>query len=114
MLEIVAIYHQKIKAYLYLCLEYSYMSHHSKKLKEVNSINNSKQYHCPRCGTEVITEFDDSFDCPRCRLEFEKADCDRLEDDSAILSINEKYDLFKAMGVDPKHPEKHKKYFEDL
>jgi len=35
------------------------------------------------------------------------------EDDSAILSVEEKLNLFKALGVDPKNPEKHKKYFED-
>ena len=72
-----------------------------------------KRYHCPRCGSKKIIEYDDSFDCPICQLEFEKADCDRLEDDTDILSIEEKLNLFKALGVDPKHPEKHKKFFED-
>ena len=65
------------------------MSHHSKKFKEVDSINNSKKYHCPRCGTELIKDYGRSFDCPICESEFEKADCDRHEDDdSAILSID--------------------------
>lgn len=90
------------------------MSHHSKKLKEMNSINNSKKYYCPRCGTEEITDYGESFDCPQCKLEFEKAACDRHEDDdSAILSFEELDGVFKSLGVDPKHPEKHKKYFED-
>jgi len=90
------------------------MSDHSKKYSEVNSISNSKTYHCPRCGTESIMEYDDSFDCPVCRLEFSKASCDRHEDDdSAILSYEELDGVFKSLGVDPKHPEKHKKYFED-
>ena len=90
------------------------MSHHSQKCKEVNLISNSKKYHCPRCGAEIIKDYGGSFDCPRCSLEFEKADCDRLEEDeSAILAIEEKLNIFRALGVDPKHPERHKKYFED-
>ncbi len=89
------------------------MSHHSKKFKDVNQISPSKNYHCPRCRTEIIKDYGDSFDCPNCRLEFEKADCDHLEkDDSAILAIEEKIDIFKAFDIDPHNPE-HKRFFEE-
>ena len=89
------------------------MAHHSKKFKDVNPINPSKIYHCPRCGTERIKDYGDSFDCPICNSEFEKADCDRHEDDdSAILAIEEKINFFKAFDIDTHNPE-HKRFFED-
>ena len=58
--------------------------------------NVPRKYHCPRCKTEEIIEYDDSFDCPICRLEFEKRDCDLYEDDQ-ILSVEEKLEIVSTL-----------------
>ena len=58
-----------------------------------------KKYHCPRCGNEDIVDYTDSFDCPSCELEFEKKDCDELED-SQILAVEEKLGVIEAIGLD--------------
>lgn len=58
-----------------------------------------KTYHCPRCGNKEIIEYSDSFDCPLCSLEFEKQDCDELED-ANILAVQEKLGIIKALGLD--------------
>jgi len=58
-----------------------------------------KKYHCPRCGNEDIVNYTDSFDCPTCKLEFEKKDCDELED-SQILAVEEKLGIVDAIGLD--------------
>jgi len=55
-----------------------------------------RKYHCPRCKTEEIIEYDDSFDCPICSLEFEKKDCELLEDDQ-ILAVEEKLEIVKTI-----------------
>ena len=55
-----------------------------------------RKYHCPRCKTEEIIEHDDSFDCPICRLEFEKKDCDLFEDDQ-ILAVEEKKGIVRTL-----------------
>ena len=59
-----------------------------------------KKYHCPKCGNKDIVEYTESFDCPSCKLEFDKKDCDELED-SQILAIEEKLGVIKAIGLDP-------------
>ncbi|MFX1277099.1 MAG: hypothetical protein ACFFBP_19410 [Promethearchaeota archaeon] len=46
-------------------------------------------YHCPRCGNNNIINYDDTFDCPNCNLEFNKSDFKFYADDE-ILSIEEK------------------------
>jgi len=46
-------------------------------------------YHCPRCKNEKIIDYGDTFDCPICKLEFEKKDFELYEEEN-ILSINEK------------------------
>ncbi|TFG20506.1 MAG: hypothetical protein EU529_14765 [Promethearchaeota archaeon] len=58
-----------------------------------------KKYHCPRCGNEEIADYTDSFDCPSCNLEFDKKDCDELEE-SQILSVEEKLGIIKGLGLD--------------
>ena len=58
-----------------------------------------KKYHCPRCKKEEIANYTDSFDCLSCNLEFEKKDCDELED-SQILSVEEKLGIIKELGLD--------------
>ena len=53
-----------------------------------------KPYYCPRCKSKDINEYDDTFDCIHCNLEFDKKDCDELDDDQ-ILSIKEKLEFVK-------------------
>ncbi len=60
-----------------------------------------KKYHCPRCGNEDIVDYTDSFDCPSCGFEFDKKDCDELED-SQILSVEEKLGITEALDLDQK------------
>ena len=56
----------------------------------------TKKYHCPRCKNEKIIEYDDSFDCPICRLEFEKKNFEIFEDDE-ILAVEEKVKIVKTL-----------------
>ena len=49
-----------------------------------------KKLYCPRCGNTNIKEYDSSFDCPECKLEFEIDDFNSIKDKSSILSIEEK------------------------
>jgi len=59
----------------------------------------ARKYHCPRCKTEAIIEYDHSFDCPIYRLEFEKKDCDLFEDDE-ILDVEEKLEIVSTLVFD--------------
>ena len=56
----------------------------------------TKKFHCPRCKNEKIIDYGESFDCPICRLEFEKKDFDKYDEEN-ILSVEEKMDLVKAI-----------------
>jgi len=56
-----------------------------------------RKLHCPRCKTEDIIDYDDTFDCPICFLEFEKKDFDTFKDESIILSIDEKLAILKVL-----------------
>lgn len=73
----------------------------------------SKKYHYPRCGNEKIIEYEKSFDCTICKLEFEKKDCDQIDDDSKILLIEEKEGIYKALDIDPKNPESIKNFSDE-
>jgi hypothetical protein len=51
--------------------------------------------HCPRCGNiKNLIVYEETFDCPSCKLEFEIKDIE-LYDDDQILSIEEKKRLNK-------------------
>lgn len=57
------------------------------------------KFKCPRCGGENISEYNNSFDCVKCRCEFEKKDvlaCKTKEDLANIMSIEEKMDFLRA------------------
>ncbi len=54
-------------------------------------------YFCPRCGSQNIVNYDDSFECSECRLEFDKKDFDEIEDKSCILSIEEKLGIVEVL-----------------
>lgn len=65
-----------------------------------------KKLHCPRCKTNDIVEYEDTFECTKCLMEFEKKDLELYEDED-ILSIREKLDIVEAFGG----PNKAKKAF---
>jgi uncharacterized Zn finger protein (UPF0148 family) len=51
-----------------------------------------KEYHCPRCKTKKILEYEKTLFCPICELRFEKKDFEIFDDDQ-ILAISEKKDI---------------------
>ena len=57
----------------------------------------NKELHCPRCKNNKIIDYGDTFDCLICKLEFEKKDLELYDDESAILSIEEKLDIVKVL-----------------
>ena len=57
-------------------------------------------YFCPRCGNLDIIDYDDTFDCPKCMLEFNKEDFDIVEDKSNVLSIQEKMAFIEVLELD--------------
>ena len=53
-----------------------------------------KRLRCPRCKGTNLIEYDDSFDCLSCHMEFEKEDL-LLYDEEDILSVEEKLGIVK-------------------
>jgi len=52
--------------------------------------------HCPRCGnTKDLIVYTNTFECTKCKKEFEKIDLE-LYDDDQILSIDEKKKMAKG------------------
>jgi rubredoxin len=58
------------------------------------------RYYCPRCGNKNIIEYEETFDCPICELEFDKKDFKLIEDKSSILSLQEKSGIAKVLKED--------------
>ncbi len=85
---------------------------YSKKSNEVNVISRSKNYHCPRCGNKEIVDYGDSFDCPVCRREFRKADCDRFDDDE-VLSDEEKLDMINSWEKRSEYSDSMREFLDD-
>ncbi|MBD3338036.1 MAG: hypothetical protein GF353_02935 [Candidatus Lokiarchaeota archaeon] len=59
-----------------------------------------RSYHCPRCGSEDIVDYGETFDCKHCVLEFEKKDFDLIEDEANILAIEEKREVASDLYED--------------
>lgn len=61
-------------------------------------------YFCPYCKSYDIIDFGDCFDCMHCTdnngmpLEFEKIDCDTIQDRSLILANREKMKIIRITG----------------
>jgi hypothetical protein len=47
-----------------------------------------RSLYCPRCKNTEIIEYDETFDCPKCKLEFYKRSLSEFDDED-ILSIEE-------------------------
>ena len=63
-------------------------------MSKAMSYNDDHIFNCPRCGNPYRNDYDSSFDCEICGLEFEKEDFD-LYDEEDILSIEEKSRIVK-------------------
>jgi uncharacterized Zn finger protein (UPF0148 family) len=62
-----------------------------------------EKLHCPRCKNKNIIDYGETFDCPICNLEFEKKDLEKFEDESNILSIEEKLEVVKVLKENSKN-----------
>jgi hypothetical protein len=75
-------------------------------------------YYCPRCGTTEISEYEDTFECIKCRdnnglpLEFEKKYIGKIPDDE-ILTLREK-GSFTGAFEELRDTDKRKKFFDSL
>ncbi len=61
----------------------------------------------PRCGSVRIIEYDKSFDCVDCRLEFSKSSLEQFDEEN-ILSFDESKKIHESLE-DVKKPSKRKK-----
>lgn len=75
-------------------------------------------YYCPRCHTTEISEYEETFECTKCRdnngfpLEFEKSDIGKLPDDE-ILARRE-MGSFAGAFEELRDSEKRKKFSDSL
>lgn len=76
------------------------------------------EYHCPKCGTKDISEYQDTFECKQCRdddgmpFEFKKDLIGKIPDDE-ILTIREMDSLTGAFE-ELRDSEKRKRFYESL
>ena len=80
--------------------------------KKSNSVSEQlriikEKLHCPRCKSRKLIDYGETFDCPICNLEFEKKDFETFDDESAILSIEEKLEIIKVLDTDSKKEKEH-------
>ena len=75
-------------------------------------------YYCPRCHTTEISEYEETFECTKCRdnngfpLEFEKSDIGKIPDDE-ILARREMGSL-TGVFEELRDSEKRKKFSDSL
>ncbi len=67
---------------------------------KINRSNTSKakKYKCPRCKSATV-DYGDSFECPKCHLEFDKKDFKEAkteEDLQSIMSVEEKLKIIES------------------
>jgi len=83
-----------------------------------NSTIMKTNYYCPRCHTTKISEYEETFECTKCRdnngfpLEFEKKSFGKIPDDE-ILARREMTSFVGAFE-ELKDSEKKKKFFDSL
>jgi hypothetical protein len=74
--------------------------------------NKDHPYHCPRCQSSKIIEYDDFIECTKCLLEFDKKLIGKAPDDE-ILSRQE-MGGFLGEFEELKDPKKTKEFFDSL
>jgi len=52
---------------------------------------------CPRCGSRRIIEYENSYECPNCMLEFKKEDKSDIEEKN-LLAIGEIKGILDELG----------------
>ncbi len=83
-----------------------------------NSTIMKTNYYCPRCHTTKISEYEDTFECTKCRdsngfpLEFEKKNIGKIPDDE-ILALREQGSIIGAFE-ELKDADKRKKFSDSL
>ncbi|MFW9782576.1 MAG: hypothetical protein ACFFFB_09875 [Candidatus Heimdallarchaeota archaeon] len=70
------------------------------------------KYHCPRCKTSKILEYDEFIECPKCLLDFDKQLFGKLPDDEMVSrqEMGAIFDSFEEL----KDPKKAKRIFDSL
>ncbi|MHA1914470.1 MAG: hypothetical protein ACW986_03665 [Promethearchaeota archaeon] len=70
------------------------------------------KFHCPRCKSSDILEFDKFISCPKCALDFNKEDVGNIPDDQ-IVARQEMGGLFDAFD-ELKDPKRNKEIFDSI
>jgi hypothetical protein len=52
------------------------------------------EYKCPRCLGDCLISYEETVECIKCQLEFDKKDLETLEPDQ-ILAVSEKFFFIK-------------------
>ena len=81
-------------------------------IRHLSNPMEKKHYYCPRCWNEQVVEYESSFECPSCLLEFDKSEFDSIKDKSSILSLEEKRgisEVFNQMGDPDPEPDPNQK-----
>ncbi len=81
-----------------------------------NAREAKKRFKCPRCGNARVIDYDDSFECPECKLEFEKEDFEGVENEEDlknILSVQEKHEFLDAFRKEGESAEEFQKRLND-
>jgi hypothetical protein len=56
--------------------------------------NKKSEYKCPRCLGDCLINYEETVECVKCQLEFDKKDLENLESDQ-ILAVSEKFFFVK-------------------
>jgi len=58
-------------------------------------VNKDPGFSCPRCGNVRIIEYDNTIECPECKLEFDKSALEQFNNEN-VLSLNELKVIFDS------------------
>ena len=58
----------------------------------------AKKHLCPRCGSTKIVEYDTTFECRECNLEFKKENLENIDDEN-LLSVQEMKGIIDKLGL---------------
>lgn len=58
----------------------------------------AKKHLCPRCGSTKIVEYDTTFECRECNLEFKKENLEKVDDEN-LLSVQEMKGILDKLGL---------------
>ncbi len=75
----------------------------------------AEKFKCPKCGNVDVIDYDDSFECPKCNLEFEKEDFKNNGEDGldSIMSVKEMLAFLSAFKKEGETDEEFQKRLKD-